>query len=565
MSDTKLFHQLLFNQMNLYYIKFLTLLFLFPLLTFSQDLIQDSSIIFEKIDARSNLSEISNHFDDGELYVYRNKPFYKIRSKYYDIYKIKMNKSVAESKFMLLKNVLNTPFNEGPIFFDKPRNLVYVTRNKYTKRQLRKLNIGINPLEVDVYRETSEGFEFVEKFKLNDKVFSVGHVTVSNQTNRLYFASNQEGTIGEQDLFYTTLKEDGTFETPINLGKVVNTKKDEAFPKVYNGILYFSSKGRHKSRKRTDWDFYYVTEQGLLYGEKPKQVSAPLNSLYDDFGLAFINDKEGYITSNRNEEQDYNHDIYYFDLSKPIFGDNQFNLLLTGIDDKEINSLKAYRPKLIKTGEDNKGIKKETVKKGYLVEKLDEGETYELVFPGNSKYQNIKLGPFTKKSVSDVFIIDTVKLILKKPDIVKEVVKDTLVVKEEVKNRIEQIIKEEPKAVQVEFKNIYFDLNSAEIRPGANKELNSMVQIMNDKPELKLKIWAHTDSRATIDYNLKLSNDRALSVKKYLIEKGISENRIIEAKGFGESKIINACVDNVLCGEDQHQVNRRVEFVVVKD
>ena len=89
-----------------YYLRLLVIL-TFPFTVLSQDLYQDTSIVFEKIDARSNLSEISNHYDDGYLYVYRNKPFYKIRSKYYDIYKIEMNKAEARSKFMLLKNVLN--------------------------------------------------------------------------------------------------------------------------------------------------------------------------------------------------------------------------------------------------------------------------------------------------------------------------------------------------------------------------------------------------------------------------------------------------------------------------
>ena len=96
----------------------------------------------------------------------------------------------------------------------------------------------------------------------------------------------------------------------------------------------------------------------------------------------------------------------------------------------------------------------------------------------------------------------------------------------------------------------------------SNPELDKIVQILVDNPNIKLELGSHTDSRATTEYNQKLSQRRADSAVSYIISKGIASNRII-AKGYGESQLVNQCADGITCTEEEHQLNRRTEFKVI--
>lgn len=109
---------------------------------------------------------------------------------------------------------------------------------------------------------------------------------------------------------------------------------------------------------------------------------------------------------------------------------------------------------------------------------------------------------------------------------------------------------------------IYFDLNKSDIRDDATIELEKVIAIMNKYPAIIILIQSHTDSRALDDYNMKLSIERAKSTADWIIEKGINSSRI-SSEGFGETKLVNECANGVECTEEQHQLNRRTEFVVV--
>lgn len=107
--------------------------------------------------------------------------------------------------------------------------------------------------------------------------------------------------------------------------------------------------------------------------------------------------------------------------------------------------------------------------------------------------------------------------------------------------------------------HIYFETNQYKVTPSAEKLLQKVYTIMLSNPQLSLEIKAYTDSRADDKYNLELSQKRAAAVKNYLIQKGIDANRIT-AKGMGEENILNHCKNGVICTDDEHAVNRRVEF-----
>lgn len=108
---------------------------------------------------------------------------------------------------------------------------------------------------------------------------------------------------------------------------------------------------------------------------------------------------------------------------------------------------------------------------------------------------------------------------------------------------------------------IYYDFDKAFIRQGAASELDGLASLMNQYQSMEVELVAHTDSRGNSEYNQKLSEQRAISAKNYLITKGITETRI-KTRGAGESQLRNQCVDGVNCSEEQHQYNRRTEVKV---
>ena len=113
-----------------------------------------------------------------------------------------------------------------------------------------------------------------------------------------------------------------------------------------------------------------------------------------------------------------------------------------------------------------------------------------------------------------------------------------------------------------QLKNIYYDLNKFFIRADAAQELDHVLNILKEYPQMKIELRSHTDSRATDTYNIRLSENRARAAMDYLVSRGIPANRLI-ARGYGESEIVNGCVDGVNCSENEHQQNRRTEFKVV--
>ncbi|MBP9602060.1 MAG: carboxypeptidase regulatory-like domain-containing protein, partial [Lutibacter sp.] len=116
----------------------------------------------------------------------------------------------------------------------------------------------------------------------------------------------------------------------------------------------------------------------------------------------------------------------------------------------------------------------------------------------------------------------------------------------------------------IETKPLNFILDEFEINNDVKLELNKVVYNMNQNPNVKIEINYHTDSRGPDTYNLQLTKNRANSTKDYLISKGINSNRI-EANGYGETKLLNNCSNNVKCSEEEHSVNRRTEFKVISN
>ena len=116
----------------------------------------------------------------------------------------------------------------------------------------------------------------------------------------------------------------------------------------------------------------------------------------------------------------------------------------------------------------------------------------------------------------------------------------------------------------IKTKAINFDLNQSSIRLDAAIELNKVIAILRKYPNLKIEIKSHTDSRAAAEYNMKLTNDRAKKVIDYIISNGIDPSRV-SGRGYGETQLLNNCAKGVKCSEEEHQMNRRTEFIITDE
>jgi outer membrane protein OmpA-like peptidoglycan-associated protein/3,4-dihydroxy-2-butanone 4-phosphate synthase len=116
----------------------------------------------------------------------------------------------------------------------------------------------------------------------------------------------------------------------------------------------------------------------------------------------------------------------------------------------------------------------------------------------------------------------------------------------------------------IKTKAINFDLDQSSIRLDAAIELNKVIAILRKYPKLKIEIKSHTDSRAAAEYNMKLTNDRAKKVMDYLIANGIDSSRV-SGRGYGETQLLNNCAKGVKCSEEEHQMNRRTEFIITDE
>jgi outer membrane protein OmpA-like peptidoglycan-associated protein len=129
------------------------------------------------------------------------------------------------------------------------------------------------------------------------------------------------------------------------------------------------------------------------------------------------------------------------------------------------------------------------------------------------------------------------------------------------KDKEEVVVEKEDGHVYVQLENIYFDFNKWNIKDKAAKVLDVLVELMKKYPTMEVQIGAHTDSKASEEYNMTLSENRAKATVDYIVSKGIANDRLTY-KGFGESMPLVNCGDK--CTEAEHAKNRRCEFKIIK-
>ncbi|KQO34736.1 flagellar motor protein MotB [Flavobacterium sp. Leaf82] len=447
---------------------------------------------------------------------------------------------------------VNTKFNESTPVFTKDGRTMYFTRNNFLDGKRGRSEKKITLLKL--YKATLVNGEWlnIEELPFNSNQYSVAHPALSLDDKTLYFASDMPGTLGQSDLFKVKINDDGTFGKPENLGTSINTEGRETFPFVSgDNELYFASDGR-PGLGGLDVFVSKINKDGSY--DEIQNLGEPINSKQDDFAF-IINSKNrnGFFSSNRENGHGFD-DVYRFtetrrliceqDLSGTIT-DAETNEVLANVtlilfDETRLNSLQVVS--------DQNG--------NYIFPNVKCGKKYTIKTSKND-YEIREIPVAIKKaSGKTTLLISLEKKAI--PLVAKTIMIKTVALK---------AVKMKPIAVGTDLAktlNIpmnFFDLGKATIRKSSEPQLQKIVDVLKQYPSLKLDIRSHTDSRQSAANNMILSEKRAQSTKNWLISKGVDGNRL-SAKGFGETQLVNKCADGVKCTEQQHQQNRRSEFII---
>ncbi len=434
-------------------------------------------------------------------------------------------------------NVLNTKYHESTPVYTKDGGTVYFTRNNYLNNNRGTDEKATTLLKI--YKAELKGGKWtnVKSLPFNSDLYSVAHPALSTDENTLYFASNMPGTIGQLDIFKVSINGNDSYGTPVNLGSTINTEGRETFPFISaDNELYFATDG-HPGLGGLDVFVSNITGKDQVYSS-PINLGEPLNSPKDDFSFIINTDtREGYVTSNRDGGVGSD-DIYHFKEIKKI--QKPCEQLLAGILTDSQSGDAIADAKVTLSGSDYKEVKTVTTDK--------EGKFYLGTVTCGDKY-------YIKSESTGYNTQETPTLIATTSG------KTYVPVAMEKTNQAIKVGDDLAKTLNIPI--IYFDLDKSFIREDAGVELSKVLDVMTQNPGMKIDVRSHTDCRNTAQYNAALSNRRNKETIAWLVEKGIDKSRLT-GKGYGESKLTNKCKDGVQCSEEEHQANRRSEFIVVK-
>ncbi|MDQ3392542.1 MAG: OmpA family protein [Bacteroidota bacterium] len=463
---------------------------------------------------------------NGKIYKATGTPFS-------NLYKAKIEGSrVDVSTIQPLGEDFNTGnINEGSIAFSRDgKTMIFARGNSGRNKGTKEVNLYISYLRRGDWTKP-------EMMSINDPNAWDSTPVFSADGRTLYFASNREGGFGGIDLYSATMDGNGRWVNVKNMGNEINTSGDELFPHVTDdGRLFFSSNG-HPGLGQLDI-FVAVRKEGKIEIEN---LGTPINSANDDFGLSYINPMHGFFSSNRSSSKGDDDIFLLIDNSPERKVVNYFlaGLTYTTNDQGEEEILPNVKIRFV----DSSGNLIEEAASdldGKFNFKVEGGMNYELV--------GAKQGHFTTREE-----FTTVGKTVPQEELTKPVTNITF----ETKLVLDKIVLNKT----IVLENIYYDLDKADIRSDAAVEIDKLVALLKDNPNIKIELGSHTDSRADDDYNLRLSQRRAESAVNYIVSEGIDKTRI-RAKGYGETQLINRCTNDAACSEEEHQQNRRTEFKV---
>lgn len=451
-----------------------------------------------------------------------------------DVFFSKKNEKGEWERPEPVEGELNTEFDEGIVAFSPDAQTMYLTKAR------RELNA---PTSVEIYTSTRSDAKWSApvKFEITaDTLSTFGHPAVSPDGEYLYFVSDMPGGYGGKDIWRISLKErQGSL---VNLGPDINTEGNDDFPYVRSdGSLYFSSDG-HPGMGGLD--IFRATAVGdpadLRW--KVENMGFPINSAGDDFGITFGKGEDGFFSSNRGDARGYDH-IY-------SFGYDPVRIAIEGlVMDKDEEPVKNAIIRIV--GNDGSNQKEVARDDGSFSFALQRGVKY-VMLAGAKGYLNQKQEFASDSTMEDAnYWVEFILPSISKPSVVE---------------------------------NIFYDYDKADLRPESKTALNELIAVLHDNPNVTIEMASHTDRWGSDAYNINLSERRAKSVVDYLVENGISRDRL-QPHGYGKSRpktvtkriarlypqfkegdILTEEFIKTLSEEDQQaadQINRRTEFSVL--
>ncbi len=500
---------------------------------------QDMRIRVKNLDSNSEFSDFGGFEIDGNLYFASSRKSDETNQKrklytwneepFLNLYTSKINRvdsiiSVSDIAPLVSDNINLVNEHEGVLTITKDGSTMYFTRNNVSKRQRASYDKeGTSNLKIYSACLQNKQWSNIKELPFNDDAFSTGHPALSPDEKTLFFVSDREGGFGQTDIYKVAINSDGTFGNVENLGNEINTAGREVFPFVAKDSMFYFS-----SDNRINLGLLDIFESTILKTAKDenietKNIGAPYNSGYDDFAY-FINPETntGYFSSNRIGGKGGD-DIYAFDRyeCKQTVNGNVY-------DSRTAEPLSEVTVQLI----DEAGKIMSTV-----VSSENGSYAFENKIPCSKNFtllatkKNYRSGnkQFSTSTVNG--FVNTVDLYLTPLIIGKEIV----------------------------LNPIFFDFDKSNIRVDAAYELENLVSVMKDNPEMTITIESHTDNRGSDRYNMRLSQRRADATKEYILSRGIDPSRILKAIGFGESQLLNTCRR---CTKKQHEENRRSVFLI---
>ena len=435
-----------------------------------------------------------------------------------DIYKADFNGDGTITNATAVTD-LNTTNHDGPLTMTQDGNTVYFASNSFRASSFEKdkknnLKLGRN----NIYKATKDGDKWtnITSLPFNSKEYSTSSPSVSRDGKTLYFSSDMPGTLGDVDIWKVAVNEDGSYGTPENLGKNVNTEGKESFPFINddNNTLYFASSGRQ------GFGGLDVFQVDLSKNEKASNIGQPVNTEKDDFALSLNQEKNiGFLSSNRNGVDN----IY---TAIPVCSVE----IITKVTDAKTGAPLANATVAIEKKKKNVITKEMSNENGEVVYRVDCNKDF-VIQASKDGYESNSF-PVAKSKERKANINAALAPI------------DVIVTEKEII-----------------LKPILFEYNKSNITQDAAFELDKLVQVMRNNDNLIIMVKSHTDNKGSDAYNMELSDRRAKSTVQYVISKGISSSRI-SGKGYGESEPKVDCKEN--CTPEQDAINRRSEFLIVK-
>ncbi|UXX80061.1 OmpA family protein [Reichenbachiella carrageenanivorans] len=528
-----------------------------------QFFINKDQVIIEPIVGNSKGSDFSPaFFKDGIMFV-SSRPrsmwvkheFNWDESNFLDYYYF----SNSDEAIGYYEGGLNTKFHEGPLVFYNHQQSVVYTRNNLDRKKLKKGKNGVTNLKLFFANWDSNLQQWVNEtpFVYNDDNYSIGAPAISEDGSVLIFSSDMPGGFGASDL-YVSYRDSQGWSKPQNLGASVNSEGRDGFPFIYQDQLYFASDGLEGLG---GLDIYRIDFDAGAIGQQVSNLGAPFNSSRDDFGL-IVNESDGYFSSNRGESHVDN--IYKF--RAPSI---EHSLIMGEVCHLSTNMPIQGADVFVKgkTGE-------------YLYTRSDKNGHFSILTPRHTDWvvtarkfnYNLMAEQLADNTNEDTLEIRRLYL--------REISTETVVVSNDSTvpvvavpvedNRIKSY--DETSFFVDEFSigdtlradSVYFDRDSYELRTDAMETLGGVVNFMIEHVEIGIELHSHTDSRDSYQYNQVLSENRSVTARDYLVERGIDIRRITLVN-HGESKLVNDCGNGVPCTEYQYERNRRVVIYLIKE